>query len=826
MKPEADQGAGLSTESLQTTVIPVSGMTCAACVSSVSGALERVPGVAAVDVDLASARATVQHRPGQVSREALAAAVRNAGFSVAESAKPSTGLLQIGAAGSIRPAQPVPPSPAQAPASGVFETVDLPILGMTCAACAATISGALRGVPGVVNANVNFATRRATVVREPGRASEEELIGAVRASGYDVARVHDQEAAERAEREDLRRKLILSSIFTLPVVVIAMSHGLLHFPGDRWVQLILTAPVVLYCGARFFRGAWKALRRRSADMNSLIAIGTGTAFAYSAVATIVSDTLDVYFESAAVIVTLILMGRLLEARARSRTSDAIRELAALQPDTARVLRENAEVTVPVAAIAPGDVVVIRPGERIPVDGFVTDGATSIDESMLSGESAPVDKESGAQVFAGTINVAGGFRFQAAKIGHETVLAQVIDMVERAQGSRAPIARLADVISGYFTPAVIAVALLTLSIWLQLGTPQQAVLHFVAVLIIACPCALGLATPTAVMVATGRAAKRGILFKGGEALETAARIDTIVLDKTGTLTFGKPSVTDIVPLDGYDERTLLRFAGAVERWSEHPYGRAIYERAQELDLPPSTRFQAIVGRGAEADVEGRLVRVEAAGNGPEALRLAREGKTPLAITIDGETAGYIAVADRPRPEAAEVVRRLEQMGLKLAMITGDRKGTAEAIAGEVGIRRVLAEVLPNEKAVQVVNLQSSGGRVAMVGDGINDAPALAQADLGVAMGTGANIARETADVTLMGGDLRRLTETFGAARDALRTIRQNLFWAFIYNVIGIPLAAGVLYPWTGLTLSPMYAAAAMTLSSISVVMNSLRLRGRS
>jgi Cu+-exporting ATPase len=501
---------------------------------------------------------------------------------------------------------------------------------------------------------------------------------------------------------------------------------------------------------------------------------------------------------------------MLEARARRRASDAIRKLSALAPKTARVIRAGQEASIPIEQVVPGDLVVIRPGERIPVDGVIRDGASTLDESMLTGESAPVEKTSGAMVYAATINGAGGFQFEARKVGAGTVLAQIVAMVEKAQGSKAPIARMADVVASWFTPAVMVAAVVTLVVWLMLGTVEQALLHFVSVLIIACPCALGLATPTAILVATGRAAQLGTLFKSGAALETAGRVTSIVLDKTGTLTSGAPTVTGIWAEEGYSEEDVLRLAAAAERFSEHPYGKAIFERAAGLTLPESSDFQAIIGKGVRARVGAGLVEVSSGGE-----------DATLAVALDGRLIGRIRVEDTPRPEAPAAVAELRAMGLDVAMLTGDNPRAAERVARQMGIQRVLSGVLPHEKAAEVKRLRASGAKVAMVGDGINDAPALAEADLGIAMGGGTDIAMETSDVTLLSGDLSRVAASLRLARAALRIIRQNLFWAFVYNVVGIPVAAGVLYPWTGLELSPMLASAAMALSSVSVVANSLR-----
>jgi len=715
----------------------------------------------------------------------------------------SPGLVQLGAA-----------RPNQKPATpdGTLVSADLAITGMTCAGCAHNVERALRGVPGVAEAHVNLATRRASVRYSASATNTARITEAVRAAGYGVAMPKDAAELERAEARTLARKFILAVILSAPVLVIAMSHGLIHFQGAHWVQFILTVPVLFYCGSGFFSSAWKALLRRTADMNTLVATGTGAAFFYSAVATILGGSLPVYFESAAVIITLVLMGRMLEARARRRASDAIRKLSSLAPRTANVIREGREGSIPIEHVRPGDVVVIRPGERIPVDGVVLEGASTVDESTLTGESAPVEKTAGAVVYAATINGAGAFRFEARKVGADTVLAQIVAMVERAQGSKAPIARLADVVAAWFTPAVILVALATLVVWWMVGTGEQALLHFVSVLIIACPCALGLATPTAIVVATGRAAQLGMLFKSGAALESAGRVTTVVLDKTGTLTSGTPSVVDIQPERNYSAEEVLRLAAAVERFSEHPYGKAIVARAASLSVPEASGFEALVGKGVRGRVDGRLVEVSSA-----------SGEPTLAVSLDGAVIGRIRVEDTVRVEARPAVAELRTAGLDVAMLTGDNPVTARRVAGELGIERVLAGVLPNEKAAEVARLQATGAKVAMVGDGINDAPALAQADLGIAMGTAIDIARETSDVTLLSGGLDRVASALRLARAALRVIRQHLFWAFFYNVVGIPVAAGALYPWTGLELSPMLASAAMALSSVCVVGNSLRLR---
>jgi Cu+-exporting ATPase len=594
-----------------------------------------------------------------------------------------------------------------------------------------------------------------------------------------------------------------------------------------WIQLALTAPVVFYAGAPFYKGAWTALRHRSANMNTLIALGTGAAFLYSLAVTL-SGGHQVYYEAAAVIVTLILLGRVLEARARGKASEAIRHLRELQPKTARVLRDGAERDIPIEQVLVGDLVVVRPGEKIPVDGAVREGASPVDESMLTGESMPVDKKPGDGVYGGTINRSGSLRFEARKVGRATVLQQMIELVRQAQGSRAPVARLADVVSGYFTVGVLAIATVTFLVWIAFAPLSFAVVNFVAVLIIACPCALGLATPTAIMVATGRGAERGILIKGGEALEAACRIDTVILDKTGTITSGQPRVTDVIPVNGHSEAEVLRLAASAERYSEHPLGRAIVAHAQGLAiaLEEPSRFLAVAGQGVEARVDGHAVTLGSFSGPrdlPEMERLAAAGKTAVTVCADGLPVGVIGIADTVKPEAAAAVHRLHEMGIEVWMITGDNRRTAENVARQVGIQHVLAEVPPDGKVAEVRKLQAAGKRVAMVGDGINDAPALAQADVGIAIGTGTDIAKEAASITLMRGDLNGVSGALDLARRTMRVIRQNLFWAFAYNTIGIPIAAGVLYPFTGWLLSPVLASAAMALSSVTVVTNSLRLK---
>jgi Cu+-exporting ATPase len=730
------------------------------------------------------------------------------------------------------------------------DKTELSVTGMSCANCALNVERALQKRPGVLEANVNLATAKATVAYDPGLVSRTDLVQTIRDAGYGVAAVVEEPGAQ-ADKDfrSLRSSVIFGGALAVLIFLGSMRHWFPWMPGplqNFFVLWALATPVQFYLGGRFYKAAWGAARHGTANMNTLVAVGTSAAYLFSVAATVLPGFFrragvepQVYFDTSAVIIVLILFGRMLEARAKGKTSDAIRRLMRLRPRTARVAGVEGEREIPIEEVRPGDVLIVRPGEQVPVDGLIVDGRSSIDESMITGESLPVDKGPGQEVIGATLNKWGSFRFRAVRVGEDTALARIIRLVEEAQGSKAPIQRLADAIAARFVPAVIAVAVLTFFVWALFGPAPRlvfALLNFVAVLIIACPCAMGLATPTAIMVGTGRGAEHGILIRSGESLETVHKADTFVFDKTGTLTNGRPEVTDVVTVPGTDRTALLAMAASVENGSEHPLGQAVVRRARaegaEIGTPAD--FRALEGLGVEGVTGGRRVVIgssrllEAAGIDVSGLtaaggRLAGEGKTVAFVAVDGRPAGLFALADTLKPDARAAVGKLRRSGLRVVMLTGDNARTARALAEEAGIDEVQAEVLPGDKAAAIRNLQAEGRTVAMVGDGINDAPALAQADIGLALGTGTDVAMASADITLISGDLDKVTAAVELSRRTLRTIRQNLFWAFVYNVIGIPLAAGALYPFFGIRLNPMIASAAMALSSVSVVTNSLRLR---
>ncbi len=745
-----------------------------------------------------------------------------------------------------------------------MDTLTLKLRGMSCASCASNIEEAIRSVPGVSECNVNFGAEQATVKYNPQKTNLEKIQQAVEEAGYSAYSLQEQEmitgeddaekAARKAESRDLLLKVVVGGVISVILIVgsLPMMTGL-HLPWipawlhNSWFQLILTAPVQFWCGYRFYINAWKAFKRHAATMDTLIALGTSAAYFYSLFATLFPNFLinqglmpEVYYETAAVVITLILLGRLFENRAKGQTSEAIRKLIGLQARDARVIRDGQEMDIPIAEVQINDVILVRPGEKIPVDGEVVEGNSTVDEAMVTGESLPVKKQPGDEVIGATINKTGSFKFRATRVGKDTVLAQIVQLVQQAQGSKAPIQRLADQVTGWFVPAVIAVAIATFIIWFDImGNLTLALVTTVGVLIIACPCALGLATPTSVMVGTGKGAENGILIKGAESLELAHKIQTIVLDKTGTITQGKPTVTEYVSVHGTahgNELKLLRLAASVERNSEHPLAEAVvrYAQSQEVKLGEAKNFDAIAGSGVQGIVSDRFVQIgtqrwmEELGINTQALQKYKTqwesaGKTAVWIAVDGEIEGLMGIADAIKPSSPAAVRALRQLGLEVVMLTGDNRQTAEAIASEVGIRRVFAEVRPGQKADKVKELQSEGKIVAMVGDGINDAPALAQADVGIAIGTGTDVAIAASDITLISGDLQGIVTAIQLSRATMQNIRQNLFFAFIYNVAGIPIAAGILFPIFGWLLNPIIAGGAMAFSSVSVVTNALRLR---
>src|SRR5471030_368682 len=819
-------GSNSSSSSVTRLSLPVDGMTCASCVGRVERALKAVPGMQSAAVNLATERADITFTDLAAPLAAVNA-IKNAGYDVRE------------------------------------ETTELAVEEMTCASCVGRVEKALAQVPGVLEASVNLATERARVRHLAGVVAISSLEAAVRQAGYATRRLTAQTAdagdqdAERREKEarGLRQSLLISAIFSLPVFILEMGSHLIP-PMHHWVmavlgqqtswylQFVLATLVLFGPGLRFFRKGIPALLRGAPDMNSLVSVGTSAAYGYSVVATFLPEVLpkgtaNVYFEAAAVIVTLILLGRTLEARAKGKTSQAIKRLIGLQAKTARVEHNGESVEIPLDQVTTGDIVLVRPGEKVPVDGDVVEGTSYVDESMITGEPVPVLKAAGAAVVGGTLNKTGAFSFRVTKIGANTVLAQIIRLVEEAQGSKLPIQALVDRVTMWFVPAVMAAATLTFFIWLLFGPAPAltfALVNAVAVLIIACPCAMGLATPTSIMVGTGRAAELGVLFRKGEALQALRDVSVVALDKTGTLTKGRPELTDLIPAEGFEYDEVLALVAAVETRSEHPIAEAIVAAAKQrnITLARVDDFDATPGFGVSARISGSTVAVGAdrfmtqLGLNVEsfrqtAQRLGEQGKSPLYAAIDGRLAAVIAVADPIKETTPAAIKALHALGLKVAMITGDNAATAAAIARQLGIDEVAAEVLPDGKVAALKTFRVNGARVAFVGDGINDAPALAEADVGLAIGTGTDVAIEAADVVLMSGDLRGVPNAIALSQATLRNIKQNLFWAFAYNVVLIPVAAGALYPFNGTLLSPIFAAAAMALSSVFVLGNALRLK---
>ncbi len=802
----------------------IEGMNCASCARAVERVTGKLEGVSSANVNLATEKLTLEYDENKVTEEAIQKAVDKAGY------------------------------------KALTETLSktLNIEGMTCASCARAVERVTGKLDGVSSANVNLATEKLSISYEPSKLRASDIKNAIEKAGYkaveEEATIDTDKDSKLKEQKSLWIRFIISLVATVPLLYISMGH-MVGLPLPEFIdpmmnpaafaiaQLILTIPVVAV-GYRYYLVGFKTLFKGSPNMDSLIAIGTSAAVLYGIFALVqilqgkTEYAMELYFESAAVILTLITLGKYFETVSKGKTSEAIKKLMGLAPKTATIIKDDREIEIPIDEVEVGDIIVVKPGEKMPVDGIVVSGITSVDESMLTGESIPVEKHSGDTVIGASINKNGSIHYKATRVGKDTALSQIIKLVEDAQGSKAPIAKLADIISGYFVPIVIILAILSGLAWFLISGESAtfALTIFISVLVIACPCALGLATPTAIMVGTGKGAENGVLIKSGEALETAHIIDTVVLDKTGTITEGKPKVTDIITAENIREEELLMLSASAEKGSEHPLGEAIVEHAEKIGIETekASDFKAIPGHGIEVTIKGKLMllgnrklmverNISLESFEDSSDRLANEGKTPMYIALDGSLAGIIAVADTVKDTSKRAVESLHKMGIKVAMITGDNERTAQAIARQVGIDRVLSEVLPEDKAKEVKKLQSEGSKVAMVGDGINDAPALAQADIGIAIGSGTDVAMESADIVLMRSDLMDVPTAIQLSRSTIRNIKQNLFWAFAYNTIGIPIAMGILHVFGGPLLSPMFAGAAMSLSSVSVVTNALRLK---